>query len=53
MQGFDISRLQIPMDDNGSMIKGPINEPINRHEIMPQRCKYNYVTMFNPSNDLK
>ena len=36
MQGYDISRLQIPMGDTDSMIKGPPEEPMMiRRDMMP------------------
>ena len=42
MQGYDISRLQIPMGDTDSMIKGPPPEEpmMYRREMMPVGSKY-------------
>ena len=47
MQGYDISRLQIPMGDSDSMIKGtPPEEPILiRRDMMPNSgSKYSHTS---------
>ena len=46
MQGYDISRLQIPMGDTDSMIKGPPPEEpmMYRRDMMPVGSEYSLTS---------
>ena len=51
MQGYDISRLQIPMGDTDSMIKGPPPEEpmMSRRDMMPVGSEYSLTSFVRSS----
>ena len=51
MQGYDISRLQIPMGDTDSMIKGPPPEEpmMYRRDMMPVGSEYSHTSFVRSS----